>query len=112
MSDTISQACLSHKHQSDLPALYDHVNFLHGESVSISDRLKDRREELRLTQAQLAKKAGVSQSTIGNIEAGTRTSQNSIPQIAEALGVRAIWLAEGKGGMLDEPNSHTRPGRF
>lgn len=42
-------------------------------------------------------KAGVSQSTIGNLEAGTRNSARRLPQIADTLGVSALWLAEGKG---------------
>lgn len=63
---------------------------------TLSSRLLERRKELGLSQAALAKLAQVSQSTIGNIESGIRTSPNSIPAIAAALGVRAIWLTEGK----------------
>ena len=39
---------------------------------SIADRMKQAREAAGLTQPQLAKKAGVSPGTIGNIESGTR----------------------------------------
>lgn len=110
MPNTLSQSCLIGKHQRDALTDYDCVSYFPGDDMSISDRLKARREALRLTQSALAKKAGVSQSTIGNIEAGTRSSPSSIPQIAAALGVRAIWLADGKGEMLDEQgNSGTKP---
>ncbi|KVE27757.1 hypothetical protein WI93_12040 [Burkholderia vietnamiensis] len=64
---------------------------------TLADRLKWARAEAGLSQEALGDKAGVSQSTIGNLEAGTRHSARRLPQIAAALGVSALWLAEGKG---------------
>ncbi|WP_186140092.1 helix-turn-helix domain-containing protein [Burkholderia gladioli] len=64
---------------------------------TLADRLKWARSKAGLSQEQLGDKAGVSQSTIGNIEAGTRKSARRLPQIADALGVNALWLAEGEG---------------
>lgn len=63
----------------------------------LENRLAWAREQKKLTQAELAKLAGVSQSTIGNLEAGIRFSARRIANIADALGVSAIWLAEGIG---------------
>ncbi|WP_321799744.1 helix-turn-helix transcriptional regulator [Burkholderia sp. BCC1988] len=64
---------------------------------TLADRLKWARTQAHLSQEQLGDKAGVSQSTIGNLEAGTRQSARRLPQIAAALGVDSLWLAEGKG---------------
>ncbi|WP_254215940.1 helix-turn-helix domain-containing protein [Burkholderia multivorans] len=64
---------------------------------TLADRLKWARLKAELSQEELGKKAGVSQSTIGNLEAGTRNSARRLPQIAAALGVDALWLAEGRG---------------
>lgn len=68
---------------------------------TIAERLKAARDRKEWSQGQLASAAGLSQSTIGNIEAGVRQGKGSLPQIAEALGVRHKWLADGKGEMLD-----------
>ena len=38
--------------------------------MSIGQRIRERREELGLSQAELARRLGVSQSTVGNYEAG------------------------------------------
>lgn len=48
--------------------------------------------------------AGVSQGTIGNLEAGLRNSARSIIEIAAALDVDAAWLSSGKGEMRIEAN--------
>ncbi|KVS16087.1 repressor [Burkholderia multivorans] len=64
---------------------------------TLADRLKWARQKAELSQEELGKKAGVSQSTIGNLEAGTRNSARRLPQIAAVLGVNALWLAEGRG---------------
>jgi phage repressor protein C with HTH and peptisase S24 domain len=63
-------------------------------------RLRAAREHAGLTQGKLAKAAGVSQSTIGNIEAGTRGFGASVLRLAEVCGVRPQWLANNEGEML------------
>jgi len=64
---------------------------------TLADRLKAARALAKLSQPELAKMAGVSQGTIGNLEAGIRHSARRLPSIAAALGVSALWLAEGVG---------------
>lgn len=58
--------------------------------VTLADVIRRRREALGLNQPQLAAKAGVRQSTIGNLESGTRGASgrvpSSLPDIARALG--------------------------
>ena len=50
--------------------------------------IKNRREELRMTQDELAKKSGVSRQTISSIEknVGRNTSTKTLQRIANALG--------------------------
>lgn len=67
---------------------------------TFAERLKTRRNELGFSQAQLAKKAGVSQSTIGMLEKGRRQEPRKLLAIAKALGVRAEWLESGVNPML------------
>lgn len=64
---------------------------------TLAERLKEARLDAKLTQKQLAIKAGCGQSLIGNLESGRNTSSFAIPRIAEALGVNAVWLSHGKG---------------
>lgn len=64
---------------------------------NLAERLAWARQEKEFSQGELAKKAGVSQGTIGNLESGIRSSARRITAISAALGVDAAWLAEGKG---------------
>lgn len=66
---------------------------------TIAERLKFARIEKGWTQSQLAVAADVSTGTIGNIESEARQANGSLPQIAEALGVRHKWLYQGIGPM-------------
>ena len=51
-----------------------------------------------MTQAELARAAGLkNQSIIGSLESGYRKSTSYSPALADALGVSARWLADGKG---------------
>ena len=56
--------------------------------------IKNRREELRMTQDELAKKSGVSRQTISSIEknAGRNTSTKTLQRIANALGLTVSEL--------------------
>lgn len=70
-----------------------------------AERLKQARLEKGLSQQELADKAGVSQSTIGNIESGIRKFGLSAHAIADALGVSMRWLTEEVGEKVkaDQP---------
>lgn len=52
-----------------------------------------------LTQDALAKAANVSQSTIGNIEAGIRNGLQTLPALAKTMRVRHEWLRDGEEPM-------------
>lgn len=76
---------------------------------TIADRVRQCRMDKGWVQADLATAAGVSQSTIGNIEAGIRDGKQSLYAIAEALGVSYKWLSEGVGQKLvlrDAPGTY------
>jgi len=62
----------------------------------IAERLKQTRKALGFTQAELASRVGVSQSAIGNIEAGLRERPRELLSIADVLGVDPNWLETGK----------------
>jgi len=64
---------------------------------TLAERLSWARNQKQMSQSELAKLAGVSQSTIGNLEAGIRSSARKITSIAMILDVDAAWLAEGVG---------------
>ena len=59
---------------------------------TVGQRLRRLRKDKKLTQAELAKKAGVGQSAIGNIEAGTRGYGISVVAIAKALDTSPDYL--------------------
>ena len=66
---------------------------------SPAQRLRHARKIRGLSQLRLAEKACVAQSTVGNIEAGTRGLKSSTLELARALEVRPEWLAFGTGAM-------------
>lgn len=68
---------------------------------TLAERLVWARKQLNLTQTELAKMAGVTQSTIGNLESGTRQTARNIARLAGILQVSALWLSEGIGDSKD-----------
>lgn len=71
------------------------------ERTPFGERLYAARKHAKLTQPQLAKAAGMAQSTLGELEwIGDGSSKTA--QLAAACGVRAEWLATGNGLMVDE----------
>lgn len=74
------------------------TNHHNGDMKTLAERLVSARSEKGLTQDQLAKAAGIkNQSTIGMLESGERRRSSYLAEIAEVLGVRAFWLATGRG---------------
>jgi transcriptional regulator with XRE-family HTH domain len=69
----------------------------------IAKRLSYARKVNGLSQQALATKAGIAQSTVGNIEAGERERPREITAIAKALGFNAEWLLDGTGPERGEP---------
>ena len=65
-------------------------------NTEFGQRLKQARKAAALTQAQLAKKVGIGQSTIAELEKIGSGSSHT-PAIAAILNVSALWLATGQG---------------
>lgn len=63
-------------------------------------RLKEARKAAKMTQAELAKKVGIGQSTIAELEK-TGNGSSHVPAMAAALKCSAIWLSKGDGRMDD-----------
>lgn len=64
--------------------------------MSIGSRIKEARTALGWSQVRLAEEAGVTQSSIGNIESGLRQRPRELVSIARALQVSPAWLETGK----------------
>ena len=71
---------------------------------SLKDRLIYARTMRGITQGKLAKLAGCSQGTIGNVESGIRLTLRNVVQVARALDVSSDWLSDGIGQAPESPN--------
>lgn len=65
---------------------------------TISERVKDKRLALKMTQSELAAKAGVKQQSIQLIEAGVTKRPRHLLEIAIALNCDPSWLQFGRQG--------------
>jgi len=67
----------------------------------LPDVLKEKRREAKLTQAELAKKIGVSRSSVYAFEAGTREPSNeTLVKISNVLGCSVDYLLTGHSGLV------------
>lgn len=62
---------------------------------TLSERLKKKRVSLKMTQTELANKAGVKQQSIQLIEAGVTKRPRFLFEIATALNCDPVWLQYG-----------------
>jgi transcriptional regulator with XRE-family HTH domain len=70
--------------------------------MGFKDRLKEKRVEAKLTQVELAKKAGVTARTIQNYELGNRKPVNMVvvQKIADALETSTEYLLGSSGAFV------------
>ncbi|MPQ42849.1 helix-turn-helix domain-containing protein [Clostridium tarantellae] len=67
---------------------------------TMKENLRKLREDLGLTQAEMAEKLKVSVTTISRLELGTRTiTERMIYQICKEFNVSQEWFETGKGNM-------------
>lgn len=67
--------------------------------MGIGDRVKEARKRAGVSQAELARLVGRSQSAVAEWETGeTEPRRNIVERIAQALGVSALWLEVGGAG--------------
>ena len=67
-----------------------------GIMQTLSERLKNKRVSLKMTQTELATKAGVKQQSIQLIEAGVTKRPRFLFEIATALNCDPAWLQYGE----------------
>lgn len=63
---------------------------------TFGERVKSRRKKKGWKQHELAKAAGLSQTTISDIERGRNEGSTEVASLAKALGCRVEWLAKGE----------------
>jgi len=69
--------------------------------MSIGERIKKRRKELRLTQEELARALGLTPQHISGIEQDKRSpSLSSLAKLAEELGITVDYLVTGKESVV------------
>lgn len=64
------------------------------EAATLGARIKAARRKRRLTQEQLAAAAGITRTTVQNIEAGRTGTTHHIQEIADALDVNVEYLLD------------------
>ncbi len=69
--------------------------------MSFAERVRQRRKDLDLSQAELAERIGLAQQSINKIETGVTLKPRNIVQLAEALECDPTWLLTGKSAQSD-----------
>ncbi|MCC7705619.1 helix-turn-helix transcriptional regulator [Janthinobacterium sp. GW460P] len=78
-------------------------------NTHISERLKSCRENLHISQVQLAERAGINPTQLYRYESGkAKLLMDAAEKIAAALGVSTAWLVHGtlpiaRGAQIDPP---------
>ncbi|KTC59079.1 LexA family protein [Pseudomonas savastanoi] len=67
--------------------------------MEFKDRLKAARRHAKLNQAELAVRAGITQTSISDLERGKSKATAHVAKIADVCGVHALWLSDGQGDM-------------
>ena len=73
--------------------------------MTLRDRLRGRRKSLGLSQAEIARRLGIDQSTVAKWETGPNSPRTAVMQrLAEVLDVSIAWLLAGdEAGTLPQP---------
>jgi len=71
--------------------------------MTLGERVRERRQTLKVTQQQLAEAIGVTHQHVSAIEQDKRTpSLPSLAKLAEELGVTVDYLVAGKEGIITD----------
>ncbi len=74
--------------------------------MTIGQRIRILRNELKLTQVEFGERIGLKQAVIGQMENNTRNiTDRTIASICEKFNVRKEWLCDGSGNMFIETES-------
>lgn len=103
-ANTLSRSCSSfNTNEATKSRLITYVN---SELKSLGQRIAFARNRKDMSQPELARRVGVRQSTIGNIESGARKRPQRLLEIADALGVTQQWILTGALPMDASPPDH------
>jgi transcriptional regulator with XRE-family HTH domain len=81
--------------QGELSEAGKHALSVFGGAYRLAVQIIDRREELKLTQMELAEKSGVDQADISRIERGSAyPNERTLIKLAQALGARWELVAQ------------------
>jgi transcriptional regulator with XRE-family HTH domain len=76
---------------------YAYAGLCKNIGMSIGERIRAARKRAGMTQPELAKKVGMKQATLSQLETGESKTTRLIGSIAHHLGVNALWLETGRG---------------
>ena len=65
--------------------------------LTLGQRIKDARRAARMSQGALAKRVGMSQANLSELENDHYPSSTFVPRMAQELRVSSLWLADGRG---------------
>lgn len=77
--------------------------------MTFGNRLRTARKAANMTQKELARRVGMTQPTLSDLENGNSQGTSSVVALAYALRVTPTWLAEGKGAMEAVSIEHVLP---
>lgn len=77
--------------------------------MELKDRLKQARKNAGLTQAELAERAGIKQSSISEIERGLTKTSAHLLKLAQICEVDPFWLAEGYAAVYEKVKEGFKP---
>lgn len=73
--------------------------------MTLGQRIEDRRKQIGISQAELARRVGIRQSTVNSLIRGDSRSSRSIVQIARELHTTPAYLT----GSTDDPDEGAQP---
>lgn len=74
--------------------------------MTIGERVRILRKELRMTQGEFGSRINISTASISQIEKGiVKTTERTINDLCRVYGVSRNWLVDGVGEMYEETES-------
>jgi phage repressor protein C with HTH and peptisase S24 domain len=93
------QAILSYVNRQT-SELQSPVSLYSRDMATLAERIRQCREALGISQGELAKRVGIKQQSIGDLESGKTRGTKHLLGIAKALGQTPEWLETGVGEQL------------
>lgn len=100
MSDRIRDPVVAGNYPVIDPAGPSVIGTDYDSDMSIGQKIKQRREELRLDIKDVAKSAGMGPTTLYDLERGDQKTTTRLHALCKALGLNPEWVADGRGPRL------------